>query len=279
MQNRENTFLQKLKDNAFYIALGLGLIAILTVVAVYTMDQNSVQVAEQEVDLNQSPDYAQITTQDGQTNPGEEARAEDNEKVQEEQLTDLPADTTQEEITDTTDEQTLSTQQTSEENIESAEETSGQEGEQTLPATTDVGELNFTSDKTLMWPVKGDVLLPFSVETTVYFETLDQYKCNPGMLIAAGKGTTVQNAYLGKVTEVTSDDTYGNTVKIYLGNDFSLVYGQLDTVYVEEGEHVAAGASIGTVADPTDSFKKEGNHLFFQMYKGDEPVDPMSYME
>ena len=151
--------------------------------------------------------------------------------------------------------------------------------EEAKPVTTDVGELNFSSDKMISWPVSGKVILPFSMETTVYFKTLDQYQCNPGMLIAAGNGSTVKNAYLGKVTKVTSDDVYGNLVTIYIGNDYSLVYGQLDTIYVKEGDYVKTGDSIGTIGNPTDSFTEEGSHLFFEMLQGEEPVDPVLYME
>ena len=37
MMNRDKTFLQKIKDNAFYVAVGLGLLAVLAVVVVYTL--------------------------------------------------------------------------------------------------------------------------------------------------------------------------------------------------------------------------------------------------
>ena len=113
----------------------------------------------------------------------------------------------------------------------------------------------------------------------MYFKTLDQYQCNPGMMIAAGNGTTVKNAYMGKVTKVTSDDIYGNLVTVYIGNDYSLVYGQLDTIYVKEGDYIKAGDSIGTIGNPTDSFEEEGSHLFFEMTEKDTPVDPMLFIE
>ena len=89
----------------------------------------------------------------------------------------------------------------------------------------------------------------------------------------------MKNAYLGKVTKVTSDDIYGNLVTVYIGNDYSLVYGQLDTIYVKEGDYVKAGDSIGTIGKPTDSFIEEGSHLFFEMLQGEDPVDPALYME
>ena len=66
MMNRDKTFLQKIKDNAFYVALGLGLLAVLAVVAVYTMERDGGQLASNEMDLNKASDYAAITTEDSQ---------------------------------------------------------------------------------------------------------------------------------------------------------------------------------------------------------------------
>ena len=232
MKNRDTSFLQKLKDNAFYVALGLGLMAILAVVAVYTVEQNGSRLASNEVDLNKASDYKTITEQKVEKTNGDTAK---KEEVQ----------------TDT--QQTATRQQTTSESTQESIE----------PVTSNAGELDFTSDKTITWPVNGEVILPFSMETTVYFKTLDQYQCNPGMMIAAGNGTTVKNAYMGKVTKVTSDDIYGNLVTVYIGNDYSLVYGQLDTIYVKEG----------------DSFEEEGSHLFFEMTEKDTPVDPMLFIE
>lgn len=265
MQNRDQTFLQKLKDNAFYVALGLGLLAILAVVAVYTMGRRGTEVAENDLDLNQASDYTAITTEDKKI---EETNAKTaNQKGSAGRTTATTEDkkTTQEVTTEAVTEQVT----------ESTESVNAEQ----IPVTTDVGELDFTSDKTLTWPVNGDVILPYSMETTVHFKTLDQYQCNPGMLIAAGNGTTVKNAYLGKVTKVTSDNMYGNLVTLYIGNDYSIVYGQLDTIYVKEGDYVKAGESIGTIGNPTDSFTEEGSHLFFQMLEGEKAIDPMMFIE
>lgn len=273
MKNDDTTFLQKLKDNAFYVALGLGLLAILAVVAVYTMEQRGNQVAENDLDLNQASDYAEITTEDllvEETNGKTADQSGDKKRT----TTEEADQETEAEIAATEEEKRAAA---TEEDTETAENT--EKDTEQIPVTANMGELNFTSDKTLTWPVNGEVILPFSMETTVYFKTLDQYQCNPGMLIAAGNGTTVKNAFWGKVTKVTSDNTYGNMVTLYLGNDFSIVYGQLDTIYVKEGDYVKAGESIGTIGNPTDSFTEEGSHLFFQMLEGETPVDPSLYIE
>lgn len=304
MNNNDTTFLQKIKDNAFYIALGVGILAIIAVIAVYTMGRDGGAYEENELDLNQSADYSSINTDNrnnGYTSSrsaadtSEEMRKESN-KAAVESIPDSKASSEMEKRNVQVSERSMTSDNTNAgDNIANQTDANNtaennaadvavnpgnaaEDGEQ-LPVSADVGELNFTSDKTLTWPVSGEVILPYSMDTTVYFKTLDQYQTNPGMLIAAGSGSTVKNAYLGKVVKVTSNNTYGNMVTIYIGNDYSLVYGQLDTVYVKEGDFIKAGESVGTIGQPTDSFEDEGSHLFFQILKGDTPVDPMDFME
>lgn len=301
MNNNDTDLLQKIKDNAFYVALGVGLIAILAVVAVYTIQRNGGNVREEDLDLNQASDYSSINDDTWNNSARDNAvgrsdrrtgvndntviRGNDRtEKKTEDELSNIPDTKAQEELQkkniQVTDEADVNTNEAApsteavNENVSDASD----DGE-SLPVTADIGELNFGSGKTLEWPIKGEVILPYSMETTVYFKTLDQYQCNPGMLIAAGSGSTVKNAYLGKVEKVTSDNTYGNLITVYLGNDYRAVYGQLDTIYVKEGDFVKAGESIGTIGKPTDTFEEEGSHLFFQILSGDTPVDPITFME
>ena len=258
MKNGDKTFLQKIKDNAFYLSLGIGLFAILAVVGVYTAQQNELKVAENEMDLNVASDYADLENYEGakvaETNGDvtrEEEIASTKEVVKEqdaektEDMADAEAAKEHEQSDETADAPSTANEQ----------EASSEDGE-AVPTAGDTGRLDFNSEKTITWPINGEVILPYSMETTVYYETLDQYKCNPGMLIQAGVGTTVQNAYLGQVTSVTSDNIYGNLVTLYIGNEYSIVYGQLDAVYVKEGDFVKAGQSIGTVGNPTDTRKR-----------------------
>ncbi|MDE6433135.1 MAG: M23 family metallopeptidase [Lachnospiraceae bacterium] len=291
MQKRDSSILQKVKDNAFYVALGLGLVAILAVVAVYTMGQSGGKLAKDDSDVKSASEYVQVQDSDkgnavGTTGSVDREIAKDDNNVTTDKFMGAPVDL------EDTDEDSLvagdSVKDTTEKTTEadSTEDMAandvkkdGAENAEQIPVTADAGELNFNSEKTISWPVSGSVILPFSMETTVYFETLDQYRCNPGMLISAGNGTTVKSAFLGKVTKVTSDNVYGNMVTMYLGNDYSVTYGQLDTIYVKEGDFVKAGESVGTIGNPTDSFSEEGSHLYFEMTEGDTPVDPVLFME
>ena len=55
----------------------------------------------------------------------------------------------------------------------------------TEPASEKQEEVHFAQDSIKNWPLKGDVLIPFSMEKTIYFPTLDQYQYNRGMVIRA----------------------------------------------------------------------------------------------
>lgn len=297
MNNRDKTLLQKLKDNAFYLSLGLGLFAVLAVVGVYTAQQNDMKIAENEMDLNVASNYTDITEKDMEETNDKVTKQdvkETNGKVakqdvdvtngdvtkEEEDIAVTNGEVTKQDVDEISEEESKKSEESTEANVDDLEQMDLDENAgESIPTTVEAGELDFNSEKTITWPVNGQVLIPYSMETTVHFKTLDQYQCNPGMMIQAGVGTTVQNAYLGQVTNVTSDNTYGNLVTLYIGNDYSITYGQLDTIYAKEGDFVKAGQSIGTVGKPTDSFTEEGSHLFFQMSCGDETVDPMLYIE
>lgn len=131
----------------------------------------------------------------------------------------------------------------------------------------------------LMWPVAGNVLIPYSMDTTVYFETLDQYQCNPALYIQSEQGTPVKSIYGGTVTKVDKDDRLGQMMTVDMGNGYSVTYGQLANLEYKKGDHVAAGSVLGKVAEPTNYYMLEGSHLYVKMTKDKKPVNPTEYFE
>lgn len=129
----------------------------------------------------------------------------------------------------------------------------------------------------LSWPVEGNILIPYSMDTTVYFETLDQYQCNPALFVKANVGTEVKAMYGGKVTKVEKDQRYGQMLTIDMGNGYEAIYGQLTNVTVKKGETIQTGAVIGKIAEPTNYFLLEGSHLYLKMTKDKKPVNPTEY--
>ena len=105
--------------------------------------------------------------------------------------------------------------------------------------------LVFSEEDVLSWPVDGNVLIPFNMEQTVYFATLDQYKYNPAVIIAGDVGEEVWAATDGKVTSIKEDAQTGTTVTVDLGDGFEAIYGQLGELHVKEGDRVEEGVLIG----------------------------------
>lgn len=146
-------------------------------------------------------------------------------------------------------------------------------------STTVQPELDFSEEDGLVWPIVGDVLINFSMDKTIYFPTLDQYKYNPAIVIAATQGENISAAADGRVTSVSYDPGTGNTVVMELGNGYELTYGQLENITVSEGSFVHVGDGIGTVAAPTKYYSLEGTNVYFKLTKDGEPVNPMSKLQ
>lgn len=149
---------------------------------------------------------------------------------------------------------------------------------QETPATVQP-ELDFGENDQLVWPIVGDVLINYSMDQSIYFPTLDQYKYNPAIVIAATQGESISAAADGRVTSVSYDRDTGNTVVMDLGNGYELTYGQLENITVSEGSFVHVGGGIGTVAAPTKYYSLEGTNVYFKLTKDGEPVNPMSKLQ
>ena len=125
-----------------------------------------------------------------------------------------------------------------------------------------------------------DVLLPYSMDKAVYFQTLDQYKYNPAMIIDAEVGDPVYTLSSGKIVDKYWNHENGWTIEMDLGGGFKAYYGQLnsDTLEKEVDTYVAAGDILGYVDVPTKYYSKEGSNLYFAMTRDGKPVDPMEYV-
>lgn len=167
------------------------------------------------------------------------------------------------------------------------EETStAQAEESTQPVATPaeaakvpVNSYSYNGEETLPWPVSGNVLIPYSMDTTVYFETLDQYQCNPALYIKADTGTEVKASHGGQVKRVEKNDRYGYLIVVDMGNGYEVSYGQLSDVSYKKGDIIDSGAVIGKIAEPTDYFMLEGAHLYMKMTKDNKPVNPTDYFQ
>ena len=137
---------------------------------------------------------------------------------------------------------------------------------------------NYNGKKKLTWPVMGNIILPYSMDATVYYTTLDQYACNDGIIVGAKVGEEVVSPANGRVVYIEDTDRYGKVVTILLGNYYKAYCGQLDNVDYEIGDDIQEGDVLGTVAEPTKSFVLEGPNVFFKMTYKDKTVNPVKYL-
>jgi murein DD-endopeptidase MepM/ murein hydrolase activator NlpD len=149
----------------------------------------------------------------------------------------------------------------------------GDEGE-----TENAVDANFTVTSKLIWPVEGNDIIDFDMENTVYFPTLDLYKCSDAVYIQSDVGTPVYAGHACKVEEIGYDSEIGNNVTVEMGNGYVITYGQLRDVQIEKGTVLEEGELIGYVASPTKYFSLEGSHLYIKMTKDGEAVDPLDYL-
>lgn len=137
----------------------------------------------------------------------------------------------------------------------------------------------FSEDSILNWPASGSVLINYSMDQTVYFSTLEQYKYNPALIIGGEVGETIAASAPGIVTNVEQDAQTGLTVTLDMGNGYSAVYGQLKEVPVQIGDYVDTGATVGYLSEPTKYFSMEGPNLYFEIRKDEAPVNPLDFIE
>lgn len=137
----------------------------------------------------------------------------------------------------------------------------------------------FTNEDVLLWPIVGNVLLNYSMDKTIYFNTLEQYKYNPAIVIQAAKGDPIVASVDGVVESLFTDDVIGSGFVMEVGNGYQLTYGQLENIVFESGQQINKGDIVGYVSEPSKYYSMEGYNVYFKLEKDGIPVNPMSQME
>lgn len=140
----------------------------------------------------------------------------------------------------------------------------GASGSATLALrTTDLGRL--------LWPVDGDVLYNFGRAVNPNNTAI---RWN-GIGIAAPLGSPVKAIADGEVVMADPIGTYGLTVIVQHGGDYS-VYGSLQRAAVQKGTRVTRGQVIGYVgrADPDME-----PHLHFEIRPQGRAADPLDWLQ
>ena len=111
--------------------------------------------------------------------------------------------------------------------------------------------VSFASTQELQWPVAVKVRMDYSMDSSVYFATLDQYKYNPALIISGAEGDQVIAGAAGIVKSIDVTAQTGTTVNQDLGNGYALLIGQLKEVPLNVGDTVEANTVVGYVSKPT----------------------------
>ena len=131
----------------------------------------------------------------------------------------------------------------------------------------------------LTWPVQGEVLTNYSVETLAYDVTMADWRTHAGVDIAAAAGTEVRAPASGVVVEVTEDVMLGTTVVIDHGGDLTTTCANLASVpTVEVGDEVTVGDIIGSVGNTAIAESALASHLHFSVEREGQSVDPMELL-
>ena len=137
----------------------------------------------------------------------------------------------------------------------------------------------FSEADLLIWPIDGNVLMSYSMDKTIYFATLDQYKYNPAVIIEGKEGENVLAVGAGKVSKIETTAEAGTTVTVDMGNNFEAVYGQLGDLKVYKGDVIEQGQILVSLEKPTKYYTVEGCNLYFQLLKEGKPIDPIDFFD
>lgn len=271
-------------QKSFLIVLCLCMLSISGIVGVYQYRKGQNQEAEPE-----TPQQSAQTEETQETGPEKEAANSEGTVAQadtEENLDEAKIET-EEDIYEIGEAELAQAEETeedaaSEETEETAvqsEEAEEEPSEEEEADTSETEQFAFADDSRLIWPVDGDVILNYSMDKSIYFSTLNQYKYHPAIVISAEVGSEVRCAARGEVADISVNEETGTTLTMDIGSGYQAIYGQLKEVTVEEGDTVESETVIGYVSEPTKYYTLEGSNLYFQLLKNREPVNPMDYME
>jgi murein DD-endopeptidase MepM/ murein hydrolase activator NlpD len=131
-----------------------------------------------------------------------------------------------------------------------------------------------------VWPVSGEITLPYSAQELVYSRTLDDWRAHMGMDIRAIVGAPVKAMADGEVADVYYDEMYGNVVVLSHSDSLKSLYCNLSPeIPVEKGQKVKAGDLIGGVGESALFEQAEVPHLHLEVLENGKQIDPQKYLK
>lgn len=261
-----------------YIAGGILSLSVIAFIAIFILygsgNKNKTQMARFNTTV--VDDYVSNTTEQASSQMGRTVN-----EVQEEEVNEVLNETVEEMNDDTEEDTTKYAVNTSNSQTNSIKEDKAAEtnNANTTEENKTVEEEE-EKDPEFTMPVEGEILREYAKENLVYSTTLDEWITHNGIDIAAEKTTVVKASAEGTVKSIKNDPRYGLTVVIEHTNGFSSVYSNLLTAeFIEEGEAVKQGQTIGTVGNTATFEIADESHLHFEILKDNANVDPQLYIK
>lgn len=146
-------------------------------------------------------------------------------------------------------------------------------GEAGKSAPAVVGQRFGTRKGRLLPPLDSEIDLAFGKVVDAEFRTETFRK---GVQFAASGGESVRAVAPGAVRFAGWFQGYGELVIVDHGDEYFTVSGHLDRIFVEVGDVVSEGDTLGSVGE-TGSLT--GPSLYFELRLGSQPQDPASWFE
>ena len=274
---REKRSFNKNDENikrVLYIAGGILSLTVIAFIAIFILygsgKQSETQIAKYNTSVidNYNTNTEETSTQIGKTVNEMQNETSNNIINQiENSVTNEVNSITQESSSDDNDKKyAVNTSKTEDKNVNEVKEEQTKDEEK-------------AKDPEFKMPVEGDILREYAKDNLVYSTTLDEWITHTGIDIAAEKTTVVKASAEGTVKSIKNDPRYGLTVVIEHINGFSSVYSNLLTAeFVEEGEKVKQGQTIGTVGNTATFEIADESHIHFEILKDSNSVDPELYL-
>jgi len=129
------------------------------------------------------------------------------------------------------------------------------------------------------YPVSGEIGLSHSPENLVFSKTLDEWTTHTGIDIQVKRGTPVAAAEEGIIESITETAGKGIEITVSHKEGYKTVYSNLSTKeMVKLGQKVEKGRIISGVGNTASFEYLEPEHLHFEMYKDNKPINPLEVL-
>ena len=293
-------FVNLLKKYRFYVATGV--LCIGAVAAIFLIPSNGGNVkneanpyAENKLtdanDLNEAKNLPIDEDDLDITDYSEEEIDEDNMRDSS-SLPEAVVPNTTEEAKDNvvSDEEVSKAPAEAHEATEEVAETKPETFDSTTVASND--EPFFAEGDTFVWPVEGNVVVPYTDESTKHWfsESLNQTMRTFGICISGNEGAEVKAVAKGTVTDIIDDSSsyleagmpyVGKLMVIDHGNGYVSMYGFQGGQVNEDlvGTVVNAGDVLGSLGSPKGAFINVGDNIYLQVTHNDKVVNPLNYLD